>query len=99
MRITVSRYTDGRTNTIKIAEDWAFDTKAGAITVNVSGISPQRNRFSDNKDATKYTDMFWVKYAAVRDLIVRYDAYHPTHNIGLQIWSDYFERERKPTLK
>ncbi len=96
MRITVSRYTDGRTNTLKIAENWLFDEAKGTTTVQITGIAPQRNRFAANNNTDKYTDMFWVKYTDIQQLIARYESYHPGNNIPIQIWRDYFEREAKP---
>lgn len=99
MRITVSKYTDGRTNTIKIAEDWTFDERTGTTNVVITGVAPQRNKFAPGANSNKCTDMFWVKYKDLKKIKARYESYHPGNNLPIQVWRDYFEREIKPKSK
>lgn len=76
-------------------EEWVYERRTGHTSIQIVGIAPLQDIYSDNGEYKGYKPMFWLKYDDVQDVVKRYEKEHPSKNIPLAIWEDYFSEENK----
>ncbi len=82
----------------KILEEWKFDPVQGKTEIQITGIAPCYSPYDgDPNKKREYYPVFWARYNDTRDIIARYEQYHPTNTIAGHIWNDYFFTDIKPT--
>lgn len=80
----------------RILEEWAFNPHTGITSIQIIGIAPLREIYDENNTFRGVQAMFWVKYNDVKNIIGKYEQYHPDNSLSGHIWSDYFLSDVKP---
>lgn len=94
---TVTRQVEGeiRVDEVKrlmIKEEWYFDKQTSSLNVRIIGICPIREYIRPD-DATKQiqrTQLFWVYYPHVRELLATHDVYNPYNDAKQMTFDDLF---------
>jgi hypothetical protein len=81
---------------IRVLEDWTFNTITGKTEIQVAGLAPVRNAYSDDGTLRGVQALFWLRYSDVQTIVARYEQYHPESTIAARIWDDYFLSDEKP---
>ncbi len=82
-------------STYKILEEWSFDTRTGKTEIQIEAMAPVLNVYVDGI-FRGFNTMFWLKMDEVKDIIARYEQYHPDNTFAMHIWNDYFLSDVKP---
>lgn len=82
----------------EILEDWVFETITGQIETNVIAIAPIQHIPRGVFDYEGTRTMCWLHYEDIKNIIHRYDQYHPTNTFSQQIWNSYFFSDEKPVI-
>jgi len=80
----------------RILEEWAFNPHTGITSIQIIGIAPLREVYDENGSFRGVQAMFWVRYNDVRNIIAKYEQYHPDNSLSGHIWADYFLSDVKP---
>ena len=84
-----------------IKEDWAFNPSTGITDIKITDIAPllEKHNYIGSTDsfAIGWTTICWFRYNDVKEIIARYEQYHPTNTIAGHIWNDYFLSDVKPS--
>ena len=82
----------------RILEEWVFDPHTGKTDIQITGIAPVRDIYGDDGVYRGSQAMFWVHYNDLRNILTKYEQYHPDNTLALHIWNDYFYSDIKPEL-
>lgn len=92
MIITDNQFDPDDVTKFRLKEDWIFDRKLGRMVCRILGISPYKDKFSENGIYQGSYPMFWVYYPDVRKQHVRYEVYNPDNDVFRMTWDDFFEK-------
>lgn len=81
----------------RIVEDWVFHPITLKTEIMVTAIAPLMEVYSSQDEVIGVKPMFWLKYGDVKNVINRYEQYHPDNSLAALIWKDYFSSDIKPT--
>lgn len=84
-----------RIHLYRVLEEWVFNPHTGKSELQIIGIAPARDLYSDDGIYRGTLSMFWVKYNDVIEILARYDRLHPTKTFANLIWDDYFYKDEK----
>ncbi len=77
----------------KILEEWSYDTHSGKTAIRIAAIAPVQDIYGEDGTYRGSKAMFWVKWAAISDLVNSCGKYDTVNDIARLIWEDYFEDE------
>lgn len=80
----------------RLLEEWTFNPATGKTDIQITGIAPIKEIYSDDGSFRGIQAIFWLRYADALPVINRYDTYHPTGTLDMHIWDDYFLSDVKP---
>ena len=98
IKIVLHDFNYGTINTYKILEDWSFDPATGKIETKVLAIAPLQYLLDDTGAWKETRTMCWLRYDDVKNIIRKYEEYHPINTIAQQIWNSYFLWDIKPEI-
>ena len=98
MQIVIHDFNYGTINTYKVLEDWSFDPASGKIETKVIAIAPLQYLLNDTGAWKETRTMCWLRYDDVKNIIRKYEEYHPINTIAQQIWNSYFLWDIKPEI-
>lgn len=81
---TVTRY--------RMKEDVIFDKNVGRMVHRIIGISPYKDVMNENGEYRGSTALFWLHYADLRPINVKYEVYNPENDMYRMTWDDFFEK-------
>lgn len=91
--ITERQFNPDDVTKFRLKEDWIFDRKLGRMVCRILGISPYKDKFSDESgEYISSYPMFWVYYPEARKQHVRYEVYNPQNDVFRMTWDDFFEK-------
>jgi len=79
----------------KVLEEWTFYMRTGHTSIKIIALEPVRQLYNGRGLFKGYKGSFWFKYDDVQDVVKRYEKEHPSKNLPLAIWEDYFSEENK----
>ncbi len=80
-------------------ESWSFDWYNGKTSVAIKGISPDFEDYANRRKLllgstdsfpANYSQLFWVRYSDISDILSNYDTWHPLNNFSTNLWNSYF---------
>jgi len=77
-------------NKYRIIEDWTFDPNTGKTQIQITGIAPIRDVYGSAGEFRGVMAMFYLRFNDVKNIISRYELYHPNNTIASHVWNDYF---------
>lgn len=80
----------------RVLEDWTYYPSTGTTQVQAIGIGPVQDVYGDDGSYRGQQMIFWLKYNEAKQIIDRYEQYHPDNTLNKHIWSDYFLSDVKP---
>ncbi|MBN1822173.1 MAG: gliding motility protein GldN [Prolixibacteraceae bacterium] len=76
---------------IMVKEEWYFDKQNSRLDVRIIGVCPIREFVRDNAGGQiEWTQLFWVYYPEVRDLLSTNDTYNPYNDAQRMTFDDLF---------
>jgi hypothetical protein len=82
-----------RIRSYKIMEEWSYDTYSGKTTIRMIAIAPLQDKYGEDGMYRGSKALFWVKWAAISDLVVSCGKYDTVNHIARLVWEDYFKDE------
>lgn len=75
----------------KVKEEWFFDKQRSERYVRIIGIAPQRERFTEDGEATgAYETLFWLYFPECRYLFANWDVYNRFNDAERRSFDDVF---------
>ncbi len=96
MRITHLDFYCSSIHKYRLLEEWVFNPRTGKTEIQITGVAPLREIYDENGAFRGVQAMFWVRYNDVRNIIAKYEQYHPDNTISGHIWADYFLNDMRP---
>jgi len=77
---------------LMIKEEWYFDKQNSTLNVRVVGLCPIREyvRSDDPSEQVQRTQLFWVYYPEIRELLATNEAYNPYNDAQRMTFDDLF---------
>ncbi len=82
-------------NNYRLLEEWVFDRQTGKTTIQMTGLGQMVAIYSEDGMFRGFQTVYWLKYNDVKKILAEFEKLHPTCNIGLAAWNDYFSEKTK----
>jgi hypothetical protein len=82
----------------QILEEWVFDPASGKTGIQITGIAPMMDVYSENLRGVEHA-IFWLRFEEARGILAAYEQLHPDNTLASHIWSDYFQSDIKPAVQ
>lgn len=79
----------------KVAEEWTMNVKTQETTIETKAIGLLN--YQGDVTYKPGSPLFWLRYTDIKNILDRYEQYHPDNTLALHIWADYFLSDKKPT--
>ena len=77
----------------RMKEDVIFDKNVGRMIHRIIGIAPYLDIMNPEDNSYRgSTPLFWVSYADIRPINVKYEVYNPENDVFRMTWDDFFEK-------
>ena len=79
----------------RVLEEWSFDHPSAKTTIQIIGIAPVKDVYGDDGSFRGRMSLCWLRYEDVRAILEQYEQSHPSVNLALSVWNNYFTETEK----
>lgn len=76
----------------RLKEDIIFDKNVGRMVHRIIGLAPYLDILNEDNSYRGSTPLFWLSYADLRPINVKYEVYNPENDVFRMTWDDFFEK-------